>query len=67
MSAQQTSIPVSTASQPIFLENGFHSSDVIARAAIEPTVAQTQKQVLEIVGGWLADWESYKEERRRRI
>uniref|UniRef100_D8Q3J1 Peptidase S28 n=1 Tax=Schizophyllum commune (strain H4-8 / FGSC 9210) TaxID=578458 RepID=D8Q3J1_SCHCM len=66
MSAQQTDIPVSTASQPIFLENGFHASDVIARAAIEPTVAQTQNQILEIVGGWLADWEAYQERRRRR-
>ena len=63
MSAQQTTIPVSTASQPIFLENGFHSSDVIARAAIEPTVAQTQRQVLQTVNGWLKDWGSYKERR----
>ncbi|KAL1724091.1 serine carboxypeptidase S28-domain-containing protein [Schizophyllum commune] len=66
MSAQQTNITVSTASQPIFLVNGFHSSDLLALSAIEPTVAQTQNQILNIVSGWLKDWESYKERRRRR-
>ncbi|TRM65202.1 peptidase S28 [Schizophyllum amplum] len=66
MSAQQTDIPVSTVSQPIFLGNGFHCSEVIARASVDPTVAQIQQQILEIVGGWLGDWDAYSEERRRK-
>ncbi|KAL1746822.1 serine carboxypeptidase S28-domain-containing protein [Schizophyllum fasciatum] len=64
MSAQQTEIPTSTVAQPILLDIGFHSSDVIARGALEPTVAQAQAQILRTIASWLANWNAYSERRR---
>ena len=56
MSADGLEIP-STVSQPIFVSDGFHASDLIVDfGEADPSVGAVQQHALEIFSGWLSDW-----------
>lgn len=49
----------STSTQPIFLSDGFHCSDLSVRNAVaDPTVANVQTQALKYMATWLAEWKA---------
>jgi hypothetical protein len=46
-----------TATQPIEISDGFHTSDMITKAGlVDPTIAQVQKDALGFVATWMAEW-----------
>ena len=49
----------STTSQPIYVSDGFHCSDLgTAAARVDPTIARVQSQALSYMKTWLAEWKS---------
>ncbi|TFY55376.1 hypothetical protein EVG20_g9337 [Dentipellis fragilis] len=47
----------STPSQPIFVGDGFHCSDLKTSAAqVDPTIAKVQTAALGYMKTWLAEW-----------
>ncbi|KAF8585313.1 hypothetical protein K439DRAFT_1388477 [Ramaria rubella] len=50
----------SSASQPIFVGNGFHCSDLLAEAAVDPTVKAVMEAGVATVSDWIAEWPASK-------
>jgi len=46
----------STSSQPVFVGNGFHCSDLLTRAAVDPTVADVTAAGVATISNWLLEW-----------
>lgn len=57
MSATGLDIPSTDTQQIGLMASGFHCSDLSARSAIDPTVAEVQQQALAAFKGWLSTWE----------
>ncbi|KAJ3970306.1 serine carboxypeptidase S28-domain-containing protein [Lentinula raphanica] len=58
VSADGLDIP-STASQPIFVSDGFHASDLIVDfGEADPSVGAVQQHALNIFATWLSEWKS---------
>ncbi|KAF9266345.1 hypothetical protein L218DRAFT_922990 [Marasmius fiardii PR-910] len=56
VSAEAVNI-ASTDSQPIYLSEGFHASDLLARfAAVNPSVASAQQTGLAAIRRWMQEW-----------
>jgi hypothetical protein len=47
----------SSPTQPIFVSDGFHCSDLSTAAGrVDPTIAHVQSEALSYMKTWLADW-----------
>ncbi|KAG9221311.1 hypothetical protein CCMSSC00406_0009422 [Pleurotus cornucopiae] len=57
MSATGLDIPSTETQQIGLMASGFHCSDLSARSAIDPTVAEVQQQALAAFKKWLSTWE----------
>lgn len=57
MSATGLNIPSTETQQIGLMASGFHCSDLSARSAIDPTVAEVQQQALAAFKKWLSTWE----------
>ncbi|KAJ8697118.1 hypothetical protein PTI98_006924 [Pleurotus ostreatus] len=57
MSATGLDIPSTETQQIGLMASGFHCSDLSARSAIDPTVAEVQQQALAAFKTWLSTWE----------
>ncbi|KAG6809627.1 hypothetical protein H0H92_015482 [Tricholoma furcatifolium] len=47
----------STDEQPIAVGDGFHTSDLLAASAVDPTVLAVQEKGLSYMKSWLAEWQ----------
>ncbi|KIJ35161.1 hypothetical protein M422DRAFT_69992 [Sphaerobolus stellatus SS14] len=50
----------STPSQPIFVGNGFHCSDLLTQASIDPTIQTVQNAAVATISNWLLQWPGRK-------
>ena len=46
----------STDSQPIAISDGFHGSDLISAAGVDPTILAVQQEALSKIEEWLSTW-----------
>ena len=46
----------STDSQPIAISDGFHGSDLISAAGVDPTILAVQQEALSKIKEWLSAW-----------
>ena len=50
----------STSEQPLAISDGFHCSDLITQnAVVDNTVLSVQKQALQSMKSWIAEWEPF--------
>lgn len=49
---------VSTASQPIYVGNGFHCSDLIVKSEVDPTIKTVIDAGVATLSNWLTEWPS---------
>ncbi|GJJ15866.1 hypothetical protein Clacol_010144 [Clathrus columnatus] len=51
---------VSTSSQPIYVGNGFHCSDLIVQSGIDPTIKAVIDAGVATLSNWLTEWPGSK-------
>ncbi|KAF8518527.1 serine carboxypeptidase S28-domain-containing protein [Hysterangium stoloniferum] len=47
---------LSTPSQPIFVGNGFHCSDLIVKSSVDPTIEAVIDAGVTTISNWIAEW-----------
>ena len=58
--ATETMTFFSTPEEPLAISDGFHCSDLITQnAVVDNTVLSVQKQALQSMKSWIAEWEPF--------